>query len=384
MPKVALRRQTIAAQRFVPRDPLLAMLTRADVAVVLGAWLLTRAACLAAMLTWPSPRSARSRLVHFDGTYYVDVARHGYPTSLPTHLGEPSTLAFFPGYPTAIRAVTVLGLGTPWAALLLTLLAGGLAAVGVALLGAWTANREVGRWAGVLWCAWPASWVLSSDYSEALFSVCVAAALLCLLAGRLLPAGLAASLAATVRPTGLVLAAILVLLALIHRTRRQVLAAVLSLALPAAFLIYLTAHTGTINAWGDSERIAWGAHEDGGLAAAMTAISSALHPLRHPWYDLVAVWIVLFLFLLWRAVRMRLPWPLTGQAAGILALALTSGAPTYSSFPRISFTALPLFVAAAGWVLTWPRALRHAAVGLSAVSAVALGVVIAVSEAITP
>src|SRR6185312_16925862 len=89
-------------------------------------------------------------LIKADGLWYLRIAQHGYgapppigPNGSYTHT---TTLAFFPLYPYLIRAVSWLGLSDVHAALLVTALAGLVAATLIAM---W-AVRAVGPRAAVV------------------------------------------------------------------------------------------------------------------------------------------------------------------------------------------------------------------------------------------
>jgi hypothetical protein len=314
-----------------------------DVRRVLLAWAAGRAVCVAAAWAWPSPLSVTQRLVRYDGAYYVDLAARGYPRAVPTRLGGGNTTAFFPGYPLLVRALhAVTRLGYARAALAVTLVAGALATLAVGALVAQVADRRTGTVAGVAFALLPTSWLLSTDYSEALFVLLAALSLLLLLRDRPLLSGLAASGAAVVRPLGLALVVVLAVEAVRHRSRSRAAAALVAASLPALHLAYLARHTGHADAWTRSERVGWGAHEDFGLATVKMVASATLHPFRHPWFDVVALVVVATIGLLFLATYDRLPWPLLLYSGLVLALGLTSGVATYSSYPRIAYTAVPL------------------------------------------
>lgn len=145
-----------------------------------------------------------------DSVHYQAILEEGY-----TFHGEPGTrtsyrVCFFPGYPLA--AWPLAQVMPTEAALLLTNNALGLA--GLLLAYVWAHGRLGGRGAfftTLLLCAYPPALFLSAAYSEGLFLLAVAAGLWAIDRGRFTAGAAAAGLATAVRPTGVVLAPVLVI-----------------------------------------------------------------------------------------------------------------------------------------------------------------------------
>ena len=138
----------------------------------------------------------------YDGGWYAYIARHGYPSALPAP-GHQSPLAFFPAYPLLVRGtVDVTGLAVAQAGLLVNLVLSAVAVAGVTLVASRVLPREAAVAVGVLWSVLPTAYLLSLDYSEALYVACAAFALLAVLDGRWWWAGLLTGVAAGTRPTG--------------------------------------------------------------------------------------------------------------------------------------------------------------------------------------
>ncbi len=326
-----------------------------------------------------------ARLTRYDGAYYTRLATDGYPHTLPTRLGSGNSTGFFPGYSLAIRGLSALThVDVVWTAFLITLLAGAFATVVVAIVATELSDARTGLIAAVTWTVLPTSYLLSTDYSEALFVLLSACALVLLLRRRPLVAGVVAASAAVVRPVGLAFVIVLAVESLRQRSTRTALGAVVAASLPTIHLAYLAHHTGQPDAWWRSERIGWGAHFDAGLATAKMVVTAALHPMRSPWFDTVALTIVVTLVLLWLALRDRLALPAWSFCAVVLGLALTSGVATYGSYPRIAYTAVPLLVPLARRIGRLAGWLKLALVGVSVVTAAALGTIVAVSHAVIP
>ena len=121
----------------------------------------------------------------WDGLWYLELARLGYPERIPDNITYEQTearAAFFPMFPGAVRALdSVLPGGDTAAALLLNFVLGGIAVVLVGLLARRAFSSTVAARAMVLFAMFPGSFVLSFAYSEALFIVFAASCLLLLL-----------------------------------------------------------------------------------------------------------------------------------------------------------------------------------------------------------
>ncbi|HKS99232.1 MAG TPA: hypothetical protein VJT31_06845, partial [Rugosimonospora sp.] len=167
-------------------------------------------------IVWLAPGggpSIKDRLLEWDGTWFVRVAVEGYPhgyTYDDSGAMVGNGLAFFPGYPLLIRAVHALGLDAGWAAVGISWVAGGAAALLLFLLGRDLAGPRLGARAGyalvVLFCAQPMSVVLSMGYSEATFCALAAGTMLAAYRQRWLTAGVVGLATALTRPMGLAVA----------------------------------------------------------------------------------------------------------------------------------------------------------------------------------
>ncbi|MFT6290944.1 MAG: hypothetical protein ACJAR2_001541, partial [Ilumatobacter sp.] len=165
-------------------------------------------------------------LTSWDGRWYLELVRLGYPSSIPdniTYEQLEARAAFFPMYPGAVRVVdSVLPGGDTLAALLLNFVLGGIAVVLVGMLARRAFSTTVAARSMVLFAVFPGSFVLSFAYSEALFIVFAAACLLLLFDEQWLIAGLAAALATATRPNGVaIVLACFVAAVLAIKTKRQ-------------------------------------------------------------------------------------------------------------------------------------------------------------------
>ena len=261
---------------------------RSSVGPALAIWWASRAALFVVVvltgyvLALPGPTRILApggwlleRFVWWDSFHFLRIADRGYlPPGLPC-----CDQAFFPGYPFATRAMSVLtGGSTVLAGLLVTQLAASVAVVllhrlaaesvaGDGTVAGRTCDPDVGRTAVLLLAVSPFSIFLSSVYSESLF---LAACLGAWLAGshrRWWLAGLLAAVAAAVRINGLFLAAALAVMYLGQlraQGRRLPRPDVLALALPAAVVAgyfgYLRARTGSWNNWQQAQVTSWDRH----------------------------------------------------------------------------------------------------------------------------
>ena len=140
--------------------------------------------------------------VRWDAGWYIRVVRDGY-AYLP---GTQSSVAFFPAYPLAVRALARVVGDDVFAGMAVTWTSG----LGVALLfGRWCRERlkpVAARSAVLLLLAFPYAWFLyGSIYADALFLVSVLGAFSLLEVDRPILAGLVGAVATATRPIGVAL-----------------------------------------------------------------------------------------------------------------------------------------------------------------------------------
>jgi hypothetical protein len=161
---------------------------------------------LAATGAWREPFSSSSReamtspICHGDGSYYLAIAGSGYDD-------DPSTLAFFPGYPALVGFVAHgLHLGLECAAIMTAHLA---ALVSTLLFAAWAYARNDGAgraWSVAAFCLFPTAFFFRMPYSESLFVALASGLLLGMERGwKPFWLSLICGAASGVRPVGLVL-----------------------------------------------------------------------------------------------------------------------------------------------------------------------------------
>lgn len=310
----------------------------------------------------PSPGSPAGLVsgvfTQWDGRWYMEIVRNGYPRSIPpdvTFFQDEARAAFFPLYPSLVRAVDiVLPGGDTLAALSINVVLGVIGMILVGHLARRLYDNNVAERAMVLFAVFPGSFVLSYAYAEALLIVLAALCLWFLMDERWLLAGVTAALATATRPNGIALCAACAVAAFIaikrHRDWWSLIAPVLSPIGFIAFQLFLNAHTGERWPWFRVQREAWREGTSFGATALSNTFSFFTHPLASPTDALTAASMAALLLGLWCLYRKRLPWPMVAYIAVVVVLMLAPA--TVTARPRFLFTAFPLFISAAAW---WPR-----------------------------
>ncbi|HET7476660.1 MAG TPA: hypothetical protein VFJ97_11655 [Dermatophilaceae bacterium] len=163
--------------------------------------------------------------VLWDGSWYREIAEHGYPVPLPR---DPATgglqqnaWAFYPAFPLTVRALMwVTGLGFPLVASTLALLLGLGAALVMGVLLQERVGATVAVAAVLVWGAYPASPTLQVAYTESAAMLLLCAFLLVLSHHRWWAAGGIAILLGLTRPIAAPLG-VVVLVAVVLRWRRR-------------------------------------------------------------------------------------------------------------------------------------------------------------------
>lgn len=226
-------------------------------------------------------RSLAERLLSWDGRWFAQIAAHGYPGYIDltnVHDETSGAYAFLPGYPILVRLVSPLTGSIDHAGLVVTGIAGVVAAAGVYCYATRLTGRiGVGVLATGLWAALPMSVVLSMMYSEALFVALAVWALYAVLADRWVTAGVLSLCAGLVRPSGLALGVAIIGAAVFYFLRRRydetgpgpirvVVSAVLSvIGVPLCWL-YVAIDTGRADGWFAVQDFFWGSHLDFGAS----------------------------------------------------------------------------------------------------------------------
>lgn len=185
-------------------------------AIAIGIYLLSRV--LVSLVAWTAPQHREGRgafpawwsdvpLVRWDGGHYRYILEHGYPPEIN------DTVAFFPAYPLLCRPFAWF-MPPDWALIVTSQLAGLIA---VCFIYRWAQRHTSSRialWSIILLLAYPPAFFLSTSYSDAVLLATVAVVLWLLDRDRVWLAALVSAVATAVRPTGLVVAAVVTLWAL--------------------------------------------------------------------------------------------------------------------------------------------------------------------------
>jgi hypothetical protein len=328
----------------------------------------------------PAVPDAVALLGGWDTTWYLDVARFGYERDLG-QVGDVFTnLAFFPLLSGLMALFLELGINPFAGALVVSNLAflgalAGLHAVTAARFGETAASRATWTLA-----FFPPAVYCSLAYTEGIALACAVAAALTAVRGRYALAGLAAAGAALTRPTGILVALLVGLLALRDpapgRLRRVALGVVPSVAALVGFLAWMAAARGSALLPFEAQR-AWdrGQLGIGVVTAAPDELSAAWEHIANA--DFTAAWtaaardlafLALYAWLLVRLWRresgLRSPW--VAYSAAVLIVPLSSG--TVTSMARFGLLAFPLMWPLADWLgEDRGRALRWGAVALAVI-----------------
>ena len=296
-------------------------------------------------------------LTSWDGRWYLELVRRGYPDSIPpdiTYEQLEARAAFFPVYPWSVRALdAVLPGGDTVAALALNFVLGAIALVLVGLIARRLYSISAAARAMTLFAVFPGSFVLSFAYSEATLIVLAAACLLLLLDERWILAGVTAAVATGARPNGIALVAACAVASFIAiRTSRDWRSLVAPVLAPIGFIgfqWYVDRTAGERGAWFRVQSEAWSEGTSFGVTAFTNTARFITNPLGSPTDALTALSVVALIAMVYCAWRVRLSWILSAYSAAVIVLMLMPE--TVTARPRFLFTAFPLIIALAAW---WP------------------------------
>ena len=330
------------------------------------AYLVSRAMVLAgagvvAAAQQPRPASAKApiltALTSWDGLWYFDVVRHGYPNIVPpnvTYFDTEARTAFFPAYPLLVRAADrVLPGGDVLAGLAVNFVLGAVLVLLAGLLARRLYSDRVAGRAMVLVALFPGSFVLSFSYSEALMLVLVAATLLLLLDERWLLAGITAAVATASRPNAIAICAACAVAAWLawrrHHDWRAWIAPALSPLGVVAFQLFLWVRTGERAVWFRVQGEAWNEGVSFGWTALRRTYEAIVSPFGSATNVITALCVLATMAGLWAVFRAKLPPPVVAYSVVVIALMLLPA--TVTARPRFLFTAFPVLIAAAA---IWP------------------------------
>jgi len=285
----------------------------------------------------------------WDGHWYLDVVREGYPHHIMpnvTYFVSDARAAFFPLYPRLVHYLDVIMPGGPVSvALAINIFLGGVFVFLVGYLCREIFDIKTAEKAMILIALFPGSFVLSMAYSEALLLTIAALCFVALKEKQWLWAGILAALGTAARPNGLALVAACAVASLIairnDREWRSLLAPVLSPLGFIGFMWFLRMHTNENWAWFRVQREAWQEGTSFGATAAVRTYDFFLHPVSSPTSVLTAASVAAMIIALVMARRYRINMIYWSYSAVVLALMLIPA--TVTARPRFLFTAFPLF-----------------------------------------
>lgn len=299
----------------------------------------------------------------WDGPWYLDIARFGYP---PTRPPGQSLLGFFPLFPLLTRWVSHLtGLRLELAAVLVNTVGAAIAVVLVWRLAETYFNRDVANRTAFLFAFFPGSYAFTFTYTEGVFLACAAGCLLLLERKRWWWAAVVGGIGSAARPTGYVLALCCAFAVVMHwrRTRewKPLPSPVVAGAGFLAFLVYLHFHTGDAFAWQRAQEDGWGQRLDLGTTTVRRMVDYAANPVDDLNLLVPVLSVLTLVPLVWMLAKAKVPgtWWVFVAASVIPGLLSTSVALT----PRHLFAAFPLVIGAA-WALR--GSLYSAALGMCA------------------
>jgi hypothetical protein len=296
----------------------------------------------------PDPLSALGRAWdQWDARHYLYLATHGYAVT-----GDARNLiAFFPLYPALISAVAATGLPARTAALLISNLAGIVAAILLYEVARVDLPEKAAFRAAAFFTVFPTAYFLLVGYTEALFCALAFGAVLAARRHRWLPAGMLGGLAAAARLTGMALLPLLLIeLFVARRTLRRAWQATVSpLLIVLGFLTYLTTNLlvlGDPFAFVSVQRDHW-SHS---LAAPWVGFADAIKGIswRVPWEKLtvgggeIAGGVAAYATTTLSWLRLR---PSDAAYATVLTVMVTF-LPFWLSIPRYLLGMYPLFLLA--------------------------------------
>jgi Mannosyltransferase (PIG-V) len=331
-----------------------------------------------------------------DGGHYQDITAHGY-TYPPGQLAHASVFSWFPGYPAVIDPLAWLPFVTIVAAgLIVTAVAGMAAAWGLATLGMkLTGDRRISLLLVAIWAVAPASTVLTMVYAEALFCALAVWAMVALVSGRWLTAGLLTLAAGTVRSTAVALILAVLAAAAIAVVRavragqpfaawwRPVAGALLAPLGLLGYLGYAAAATHRLDGWFWVERHTMHMMFDWGTSTARLAENTLLGTPSVAQVLVVGAVVAAVLLALWSLTE-RIPVYLHVYTIVVVFLAVTTSANWISSKPRFILPAMLLALPVARLVAPLRTAVLVPLIGVLAVATTWFGLYLAIIAKWTP
>ena len=285
----------------------------------------------------------------WDGHWYLDVVREGYPHHIMpnvTYFVSDARAAFFPMYPRLVHYFDVVIPGGPVSvALAINIILGACFVFLAGYLCRGLFDIKTAEKAMILIALFPGSFVLSMAYSEALMLTIVALCFIALRDKHWLWAGILAAMATATRPNGVALVAACAVASLLairnDREWRSLIAPALSPLGFLGFMWFLRMHTGEDGAWFRVQREAWQEGTSFGATAVQRTVDFFIHPVSSPTSVLTAASVGAMLIALYMGRKYKMNLIYWSYTAVVLALMLIPA--TVTARPRFLFTAFPLF-----------------------------------------
>jgi len=348
--------------RYRTRSPLLARLptdrARSWLALLLLALLVKALVVTVTLIAFgvnPDPLAVvGQQWDQWDASHYLYLAQHGYSAT-----GDARNLiAFFPLYPAVIAAIATLGLQARLAALLISNIAGVIAAIILYEIARQDRDDRSAFRAAAFFTVFPTAYFLLVGYTEALFCALAFGAVLLARRQRWIASGALGGLAAATRLTGLALLPFLVIEIIgARRMLRSVWQAVLPpLLVVGGFTAYLATNwvvLGDPLAWITVQRDHWYHHLSAPWVGFAGALRSAVT--RVPWERLTvgageaAGGVAAYATAALSWLRLR---P-SDAAYATVATAMVTFLPFWLSIPRYLLAMYPLFLLAGRIANRW-------------------------------
>jgi hypothetical protein len=271
---------------------------------------------------------ARS-LSRYDGGHYLTIASEGYDTGVRYVDGEldNTNITFFPLFPLLIRIVSLTGMPTLAAGLVVAALSALAAAWGIYAVGERLHSRQLGIMLAILWGALPHAIVQNMVYTESLFTALVAWALRALLREQWVLAGVLGCLGGITRPTGPTLVGTVGLICLIvvvrnPRNWRAWLGGALAPVGMLAYMAWVGAELGRADGYFWMNREGWKNEFDFGVAAAQAVVKATFEPMALSYY--VAGLTVLVAVALLAVLISQRWWPLPVIVYSVASVAMAA------------------------------------------------------------
>lgn len=332
---------------------------RAAIAYLLSRFLVMMGAgvSVAAQAVWSrwngeEPVGGASALVQvldsWDGHWYLDVVRDGYPHHIMenvTYFVPDARAAFFPLYPMIVRGIDWVVPGGPVSiSLLLNFVLGATFVAIVGIIARQLFDARTAEKAMIVAALFPGSFVLSWAYSEAVLLTVTGLCFLALARRSWWLAGLLAALGTSARPNGLALVAACGIASLVaikkDRDWSSLIAPLLAPAGFVGFMAFLRWHTDEDWAWFRVQREAWKEGTSFGATAVERTLDFFTSPFSSPTSVLTAATVVAMVWALVLARRHKIP--LMYHAYSVTVLLLMLAPATVTARPRFLFTAFPL------------------------------------------